>query len=461
MAFSALPLLMALSSAPAQATVVADHTTRITVRGFEVGRIAVKPAHARLMVPASTPTLLRFGHIFAMGGAQLPSMPILAYVIEHPEGTFVVDTGEVQNAPITDADRNLLRMDLPAQAALVQQMKGAGVDFDAISGIVLTHLHVDHVGGVSALPAVPVYTSRVDVELGGQIGGRPERLPANTPLRFAEDLLVDHGDDVDAVFGRSHFLTSDGAVRLVPAPGHTPGALNVLVRGDDVDLLLSGDAGFTAQHICEGHLLGIHVDLDAAKETLARARTWAHRRPTVMLPSHDDNALGRLTTMAVTTIDVAEPLGAPLALGADHHFHWTRFTSARPASVWRRWTDVTTWPSWDTELSQASLPAGFVKGAAGTLKTKDNTDAGFVVVDVVEGVSATYTTALPFGSLVVTRTLRPQAGGTLFTHDVAFQGWSSSLFSRALGRGYRQALPVVMAMLARQAEQDGPGDDAK
>jgi N-acyl homoserine lactone hydrolase len=442
-----LPLLLAAQTSIA----VAGGTSTVTIHGFELGRIAVKRAHAELRVPAATPTPLRFAHIFCCGGAFQQDMPILAFAIVHPEGTFLVDTGESATAAVDSADANLLRMKLPPQQSLVTQLSAAGIANDSIRGVVLTHLHVDHVGGLASLPRVPVYTSRIDVELGSRIGARSNRIPADAPMRFSEDLLVDHGDEVDAVFGRSHFLTTDGRVRVVPATGHTPGSLNVLVRGDDVDVLLTGDDAFTAQHVCEGHLAGIHVDLNDAAETMARVRRWATRRPTLLMPSHDDNALVRLRDGTVTTAQEKNTT-VKQALGTNDHFMWVNETSASPASVWRMWTDVSTWPRWDTELASASLEGGFARGNTGNLKTTDGTTASFEVVAVEPGVRAVFATSLPLGKMIITRSLVALPnGGTRFTHDVAFVGASSPLFSRLLGARYRTALPMVMGQLAHVA----------
>lgn len=145
------------------------------------------------------------------------------------------------------------------------------------------------------------------------------------------------------------------------------------------------------------------------------------------------------------------------AAGSDDHFHWTTTTTAPPAAIWQRWTDVSSWPRWDDQVTSVSLPDGFVVGAVGALVPVGGDPARFVVTVVEPGRRAVFATDLPGGQLVVDRSLvvvpeGGDAGVTRFTHDVSFTGGSAWLFSRLLGGDYRRALPRVMAALAAEAE---------
>ena len=50
-------------------------------------------------------------------------------------------------------------------------------------------------------------------------------------------------------FPASHDLTADGAVKLLPIPGHTPGHSCVVVHLGDHGLLIAGDCLYTLRHL--------------------------------------------------------------------------------------------------------------------------------------------------------------------------------------------------------------------
>lgn len=107
--------------------------------------------------------------------------------------------------------------------------------------VVLTHAHVDHVGGTTKFRNAAVYATRVTSDLLDQampIDAYKAFMPA-----FADDF-----DDLAETGTRPVSHIVDGAaqltprVELLPAEGHTPGDLMVLVA--DVDVLFAGDLCF-------------------------------------------------------------------------------------------------------------------------------------------------------------------------------------------------------------------------
>lgn len=143
------------------------------------------------------------------------------------------------------------------------------------------------------------------------------------------------------------------------------------------------------------------------------------------------------------------------AEGSRRHFHHTVTTEAAPEEVWRRWTDVTTWPAWDTEVERVELEGPIGLGVEGTLVSGGRASR-FTISAWEPPLHYAFTTRLPLGSLVVDRRLEPlDDGGTRFTHDVRFTGVGGALLAPLLGGGFRAALPGVMARLAELAEKAG------
>ncbi|MFK7928110.1 MAG: SRPBCC family protein [Myxococcota bacterium] len=142
----------------------------------------------------------------------------------------------------------------------------------------------------------------------------------------------------------------------------------------------------------------------------------------------------------------------PLAEGTHRHFAHTLTTTAALEAIWELWTDVQTWPSWDKEVESAHLDGPIALGQTGRLSSEGReTRIEISTWNPVK--SYCFTTRLPLGSLVITRTLRTGEGLTRLTHDVELRGLGGRLLAPLLGPRFRAALPVVMQRWVELAER--------
>ena len=228
---------------------------RLTLYMFQTGWVAVKAVHKAFSGPAA----LQFLAIMA-SRSWAEWLPIAAFVIDHPEGLFVVDIGET--ARMLDRDcaacdpgtglfysRNL-RFDLAAQDELGPQMWLAGLEPDRVSTVIMTHLHSDHMGGMGYCPRARFFASQA--AMGGHTGALTCRIPAALAIR-----PVQLRDTVTGVFPRSVPVTADGAITAVPTPGPATWHQSVLVQVGGVSLCVVGDTAFTLGQIDTGETGGI------------------------------------------------------------------------------------------------------------------------------------------------------------------------------------------------------------
>ena len=163
-------------------------------------------------MPAPTVTPVLVAHLVAEGEL----MPVFVYVIDHPDGRVLVDTGLTTLHPaVADMDPHLI----PASEW--------GFDPGSIDVVVNTHLHFDHVGGNHLFAGKPIHVQRreLDYALG----------PEEYTIR---EWVEAPGVAYVALDGEREILRG---VRLVPAPGHTPGSQVVVVETDRRPIVIAGD----------------------------------------------------------------------------------------------------------------------------------------------------------------------------------------------------------------------------
>jgi N-acyl homoserine lactone hydrolase len=228
-------------------------------------------------------------------------LPINAWLIRHPEGIVVVDTGESAEAAKPGYYpswhpyyRRGLRMHVEPDDEIGHRLQALGVATEDVRWVVLTHLHTDHAGGIGRFRHAEVVLSRREYStargLVGKIRGYlPQRLP-----EWLSPRMVSFDDEPVGPFRSSLALTESGDILLVPTPGHTLGHMSVIVRdGPDRVLFLAGDASYTQELMLQGVVDGVAMNVEEAAATLGRIRRYVRDVPTVYLPSHDPGSVQR------------------------------------------------------------------------------------------------------------------------------------------------------------------------
>ncbi|MCZ8354710.1 MAG: SRPBCC family protein [Cyclobacteriaceae bacterium] len=134
-------------------------------------------------------------------------------------------------------------------------------------------------------------------------------------------------------------------------------------------------------------------------------------------------------------------------------FSHTETTTATAEQIWQIWTDVPNWKQWDNGLQNAELHGEFSVGTKGKLIPDKGPKASFVITQFEQNKSYTFKTRIPFGWLVIERTLVENEEDVNFTHHVAFTGLLKKFFYKKLGKRYKEMLPQVMREIKIIAEK--------
>ncbi len=265
----------------------------IRVHAISTGQVAVTNA----FLHAGSAGFLRKANIL-LNRQFAGWMPIYVWVIEHPEGIFVVDTGE--NSAVTSPDyfrgvgrlneyvnTHLFRFEVAREQEIDRQLGRLGIRTADVRAVVLTHLHLDHTDGLRHFPGTPVLVNRAEA-------AHPYNdLPTLYPASFAPT-LVDLQAGPVAPFRGAYPLTKAHDLWLVHTPGHTPGHCSVLLQTPRAHYLFAGDVSYTQAQLLSNDLPGANASLRKSRETYQAIQHYAAQQPLVYLPSHDANAARRL-----------------------------------------------------------------------------------------------------------------------------------------------------------------------
>jgi N-acyl homoserine lactone hydrolase len=269
------------------------------IRAIQTGTVVVKARQRH----GTGPKALRVVHTLRDPEWTEP-LPILAWVIEHPEGLIVVDTGETSRSAQPGYFprwhpyfRFGVRESVTPDQEIGPQLRQLGLSPGDVRWVVLTHLHSDHAGGLSHFPSSEILVTREELTYAsGRRGVMRGYLPQHWPKWFSPTTV----ELARVPFGpieRSQPLTSAEDVTLLGTPGHTPGHMSVAVDLGERLVILAGDASYTEQLMLDGAADGVTADPATATSTLNALRALTEQRPCVYLPTHDPVSQDRLAGM--------------------------------------------------------------------------------------------------------------------------------------------------------------------
>ena len=175
------------------------------------------------------------------------------HAIHHPtRGLYIVDTG-IERALRDDPRHSALGDGLASKFMHLEKLKVRTTTSDWIAshgtpaGVLLTHLHADHVSGMRDVPNdVPVYVGPGEVAARSTLNWfvRPvtdAALEGKAPLRE-----LSFSPDPDGRFDGVLDVFGDGTVWALWVPGHTVGSVAYIARTPNGPVLMTGDACHTS-----------------------------------------------------------------------------------------------------------------------------------------------------------------------------------------------------------------------
>jgi glyoxylase-like metal-dependent hydrolase (beta-lactamase superfamily II) len=165
---------------------------------------------------------------------------------------------------------------------LLQRLGRLGLGRDDVTSVILTHCHWDHICNYPLFSKAKIFVPNEDIEwaLGQPIG------TWHIPEFHVEKLGTDH--QAVRVRDGDEFLPG---LRAVATPGHTPGHLGYVARGERADLIFTGDAAKNQAELVTGRV-DMTLDLAASRTSIRRLKALAAENPSNVIVCGHDRLLG-------------------------------------------------------------------------------------------------------------------------------------------------------------------------
>jgi N-acyl homoserine lactone hydrolase len=201
------------------------------------------------------------------GGEGNITVPVPVYLIEHPKGRALFDTGlhpDCQHDPagrLGESMTRLFRINFAPGEEVSARLEAIDRDPEKIDLVINSHFHFDHVGGNALIPNATMLVQRREWDAGMD----PNIAARHSFNRHDFDL----GHKLHLIDGE-HDVFGDGSVICFPTHGHTPGHQSMRVRLESGEIVLAADACYFCQTLRERRLPRYVADREAMLASLDR-----------------------------------------------------------------------------------------------------------------------------------------------------------------------------------------------
>ena len=207
-------------------------------------------------------------------------LPVSVYLIEHPKGLILVDTGwhrDMSPEGVYDkaaqikslGSRVLYHINqgrIPLGEAVDEQLVTMGIKPADLDFVLLTHLDCDHANGLRAVKdAKHILCAAEELECARKNGF----------IRYKKkwwegvDMFTIKWNGTEGPAGKSFDLFGDGSVKMINIPGHCDGLCAVkITREDGKYVLLFSDGGYATKSWKEMITSGVALDKELQKKSL-------------------------------------------------------------------------------------------------------------------------------------------------------------------------------------------------
>lgn len=276
-----------------------DMSDPVKVSVFSTGTVQIRPEH---LGPTRLPALIWL----LTSQVWTKPRPINVYVIRHPKGTLVFDTGQ-DRMSVIDPNyfpkgligwlyKRLARFSITETESFENGLRRLGVTSDSVDFVILSHLHQDHIGGLRSFAGkrAKIIVDPAELEAAQQMGAvfdgylKQHIFLKDLSFSFPDFRSLQQGAVPGFTFGWDMF--NDGLVVLLPLPGHTDGSVGLLINyGHPKPVLLVGDLTYDVGLLKSKIVPGVGVKRVMRKSSSSVMELIASSPDITVAAAHDPN----------------------------------------------------------------------------------------------------------------------------------------------------------------------------
>lgn len=208
---------------------------------------------------------------FMRGKKKKMVLPVSAYLIQHPKGNILIDTGWdskfARERPkewfgLVDKISGPIIMD---SEGIDSKLKRSGFEVRDIEHIFISHMDFDHTSGLRLVKdAKDICTSEEEWKACNKFSFRY----IDTWTGICNVKTFHYENTGIGPVGRSYDVFGDGSVLLIHTPGHSHGLFSVKIQNGNHYLILGNDGAYVSDSF-EKHIIpGFTVDNKKARASL-------------------------------------------------------------------------------------------------------------------------------------------------------------------------------------------------
>lgn len=205
------------------------------------------------------------------GDAKKMILPVSTYLIVHPEGNVLIDTGWNTKYAF-ERPKQLFGMVDRISTPIIgenngvdNKLKAIGLTPSDIDHVFISHMDFDHTSGLRLVDkAKDIRCSEEEWEACNKCSLRY----IDTWTGICNVGTFAFKDNGIGPTGRCYDVFKDGTLLLVHTPGHSRGHFSVMIQGKDGYIILGNDAAYLPESFSEHNIPGFIVNKKLAEKSL-------------------------------------------------------------------------------------------------------------------------------------------------------------------------------------------------
>ena len=220
------------------------------------------------------------------------TIPVSMWVIDHPKGLVVFDTGN--NVAITEdckaywapGNCDFLKPSQKREDTIDAQLKKLGYSPDAVKVVVTSHTHLDHVGNIEMFPkAIHVFQKKELYQ-----GWWPEKFQGRTTPGSFVMADIDNAREFNYLeLNGDYDLFGDGSVIVLSTPGHTQGHQSLKVKLPQTGTVIMAQDAIWMQENMDGYPAGLNYSVQDYTNSVNRLKFMRDLEGAQLFFAHDQD----------------------------------------------------------------------------------------------------------------------------------------------------------------------------